>query len=102
MFVPGDGEGVLAMEPGAPGVEGAPGVDEYEGLVLAAEQLLDGVDRALASLDDGTYGACEVCGDAVDDRVLDQDPLATRCSMHRIAGELSPGTSPSSSPRRSL
>jgi RNA polymerase-binding transcription factor DksA len=61
-------------------------VEEYRALLRAAEATLDGVDRALAALDDGTYGACEVCGAAVDGWELERDPLVTRCSSHRVAG----------------
>lgn len=55
-------------------------------LVREAEQLLDDVDRALAALDDGSYGSCEVCGTAVDHRTLEEDPLVTRCAWHGAAG----------------
>ena len=64
-------------------------VPELEGqrmLLQAAERLLDGVDRALTSLDDGTYGTCEVCGDALDEQDLEGDPLLTRCVAHRPPG----------------
>ncbi len=64
-------------------------VPELEGqrmLLQAAERLLDGVDRALTSLDDGTYGTCEVCGDALDDQDLEGAPLLTRCIAHRPRG----------------
>ncbi len=63
-------------------------VPELEGqrmLLHAAERLLDGVDRALTSLDDGTYGTCDVCGDVLDDQDLEGDPLLTRCVAHRPA-----------------
>lgn len=60
-------------------------VEEYRTLLEAAEQQLDDVDRALAALDEGTYGACEVCGVAIDDRDLAADPLVSRCATHREA-----------------
>ncbi len=43
---------------------------------------LAAVDRALARLDDGTYGRCQVCEAPIDDEVLAGDPLAERCSHH--------------------
>lgn len=64
------------------GAGDAVAVDEYRALLHAAEKLLDGVDGALASLDDGSYGACEVCGTPVDDHDLEDDPLARRCTRH--------------------
>ncbi len=47
--------------------------------LASAEAELAGVDRALARLDDGTYGRCDVCGEPVD---TDADPLAVRCPAH--------------------
>ena len=63
-----------------------PEIEEQRMLLQAAERLLDGVDRALARLDDGTYGTCEVCGGALDDGELKEDPLLTRCAAHRSPG----------------
>ena len=63
-----------------------PEIEEQRMLLQAAERLLDGVDRALARLDDGTYGTCEVCGGALDDGDLEGDPLLTRCAAHRSPG----------------
>ncbi len=61
----------------------AAAVDEYRALLRSAEQLLDGVDRALASLDTGSYGTCEACGAPVEDGLLEEEPVATRCAAHR-------------------
>ncbi|MFN8472390.1 MAG: TraR/DksA C4-type zinc finger protein [Anaerolineae bacterium] len=48
--------------------------------------LRDGMDRqlakishALARIDQGTYGLCEVCGKAIDPERLDAFPSATTC-----------------------
>jgi len=89
MSMPGDvpGEHPLPVtldrlaEPGA-----VPEIEEQRMLLHVAERLLDGVDRALARLDDGTYGTCEVCGAALDDHDLEGDPLLTRCVAHRSPG----------------
>lgn len=62
-------------------------VEEYRTLLRAAERLLDDVDRALAALDGGTYGTCEVCGAAIDDRELEGDALASRCASHPQSGD---------------
>lgn len=50
--------------------------------VTVQEQLLENLDRvraALARLDDGTYGVCEVCGEPISDARLEVRPWATRC-----------------------
>ncbi|HTX63956.1 MAG TPA: hypothetical protein VMD28_09970 [Acidimicrobiales bacterium] len=65
------------------GGEAVDRLDEYETLLRAVTQLLDDVDRALATLDQGTYGVCEVCGTTLDDGHLGEDPLVTRCAQHR-------------------
>jgi DnaK suppressor protein len=46
------------------------------------------VDRALERLDDGSYGTCEVCGQAIADDVLDRSPVARLCGAH--AGPAAP------------
>jgi DnaK suppressor protein len=45
-------------------------------------ELLAEVERALAKLDDGTYGSCDVCGDDIGDGRLEARPWATRCLRH--------------------
>jgi RNA polymerase-binding transcription factor DksA len=50
--------------------------------VAAAEAELDAVEHALERLDDGSYGACEVCGTRLDDAQLAGDPTARHCPAH--------------------
>ena len=60
--------------------------EEFDDLVLA-ERLrdeLDGVESALARLDDGDYGRCENCGDEIDDAILAATPQAVRCGAHLL------------------
>lgn len=45
------------------------------------EQLRD-VERALAKLDDGTYGTCEVCGREIAEARLDAMPATRYCIDH--------------------
>jgi RNA polymerase-binding transcription factor DksA len=47
-----------------------------------AQSALDDVDRALARLDAGTYGTCEVCGAALPDEELAARPAARLCAEH--------------------
>jgi len=44
--------------------------------------LLKEVDAALARLDSGTFGICEVCHDAIESERLAADPLARYCLDH--------------------
>jgi DnaK suppressor protein len=44
--------------------------------------LLDEVRRARRRLADGTYGICEVCGEAVPEARLEVRPWAARCVQH--------------------
>lgn len=41
---------------------------------------LDAVEAAMARLDDGTYGICELCGGAIDDQRLGLDATLVRCT----------------------
>jgi DnaK suppressor protein len=50
-----------------------------EGLEEGAQQTLTQIDRALAKLDDGTYGMCERCGKAISEERLRARPSATLC-----------------------
>jgi DnaK suppressor protein len=43
---------------------------------------LAAVERAIRSLDAGTYGHCEVCQGPIDPSVLERDPIALRCGAH--------------------
>ncbi|MDQ3664718.1 MAG: TraR/DksA C4-type zinc finger protein [Actinomycetota bacterium] len=43
---------------------------------------LDETERAIAKLDEGTYGECDVCGEAIGAERLEFRPYATRCIQH--------------------
>jgi len=57
-------------------------LDERVEAVLLREEL-DDVEHALSRLDDGTYGTCQVCGQALDDDRLAQMPQARCCVEHQ-------------------
>ena len=60
-----------------------------EGLEEGAQQTLEQIDRALAKLDDGTFGTCERCGNPIGDERLRARPWATLCiEDQRRAGRL--------------
>ena len=46
---------------------------------------LQDVERALAKLDEGSYGRCDVCGEPIDEERLDAIPWASRCVAHAAA-----------------
>jgi len=50
-----------------------------EGLEEGAQQTLEQIDRALAKLEDGTYGTCERCGRDIGDERLRARPWALLC-----------------------
>jgi DnaK suppressor protein len=53
---------------------------EYElALTQNAKDLLDLAERALARIDDGTYGVCESCGQPIGKARLEAFPRATLC-----------------------
>jgi len=51
-------------------------------LLDTIEKDLADVELALAQLDEGTYGRCDVCGGPVDDAVLARTPTARLCADH--------------------
>ena len=61
-----------------------PGMDTVDLAALdALESQVRDVERALARLDDGTYGTCEVCGDELAAEQLAQAPAARHCPAHQ-------------------
>jgi len=50
-----------------------------EGLEEGAQQTLAQIDRALASIEKGTYGVCERCGGPIGEERLRARPWATLC-----------------------
>jgi RNA polymerase-binding transcription factor DksA len=56
--------------------------ERYESELGRSSAVLDGVDRALERLSDGSYGHCENCGAALLDADLEQDPTRTMCEQH--------------------
>jgi DnaK suppressor protein len=59
-------------------------------------QLTLEIDRALAKLDDGDYGVCDVCGEAISDERLEALPWATLCVTCKAAA--GPATGPATGP----
>jgi len=88
-----DGQRTFDDEIGGPGGVGADTASftfERElgsGLEEGAQQQLDQIERAIARLDDGTYGICERCGKPISEERLLARPAATLCiEDQRLAG----------------
>lgn len=58
--------------------------EQGESRVLAGQlrDQLDDVESALARLEDGTYGSCEVCGQPIGDARLEAMPATRWCIEH--------------------
>lgn len=52
---------------------------DHAAVLARAEAELTEVNEALRRLDDGSYGTCEACGEAITEGQLDADPFARRC-----------------------
>ncbi|NLG20423.1 MAG: hypothetical protein GX555_03180 [Actinomycetales bacterium] len=46
------------------------------------QEILDQVRRALAKLDDGSYGRCDECGEEIGEGRLEVRPWSTHCLQH--------------------
>jgi len=55
---------------------------EQQALAAQLRDQLDDVEHALARLDDGTYGTCEVCGQPIGDARLEVMPATRFCIEH--------------------
>jgi DnaK suppressor protein len=56
--------------------------EHYETELARSSAVLDGVDRALERLSEGTYGTCETCGAPVREADLARDPTRRLCEQH--------------------
>ena len=55
---------------------------EHRALIDRLTSALRDVDHALAKLDDGSFGTCEVCGDEIAEPRLEAMPSARYCINH--------------------
>ena len=56
--------------------------EHYEAELTRSSAVLDGVDRALERLSEGTYGTCETCRAPVLEADLERDPTRRLCEQH--------------------
>ena len=82
---------ISALEPGGGSAfddnfadSGQVAAEQGENKVLASQlrSELDEVERALAKLDDGMYGKCETCGEAIAEARLEAMPATRYCIKH--------------------
>ena len=58
-----------------------------QSLLDQAERRLESVRAALAKVDRGDYGLCEVCGEPIPDERLEHRPATRFCAVHRAEQE---------------
>lgn len=58
---------------------------EILGRIDTSRSRVRSIDEALARMDEGKYGICEVCGDEIDPGRLEIRPLSVRCVEHADA-----------------
>ncbi len=63
-------------------------IHEHNGASAEISRLVAEVDAALARLDSGTFGVCEVCGGSIESERLIADPLARVCLEELPPAEL--------------
>ena len=82
---------ISALEPGGGSAfddnfadSGQVAAEQGENKVLASQlrSELDEVERALAKLDDGSYGKCETCGELISEARLEAMPATRYCIQH--------------------
>lgn len=56
---------------------------ERRGTVAALETQYNNIVRALAKIDAGTYGVCEISGEHIEEARLNANPSARTCIAHR-------------------
>ncbi len=76
------------MDVASPQAEANEAADKQEEMeergeeVSALSERLADVSAALASIEAGTYGACEVCGKDIEEERLEANPAARTCTEH--------------------
>jgi len=57
-------------------------LDDVTAELSTAESGVADVEVALTRIDDGTYGTCEVCSEALPGAVLEAAPASRTCARH--------------------
>ncbi len=56
--------------------------EERSALVTTLQARLDDVEHALARIESGDFGKCEVCGNDIEEARLEANPSAQTCMAH--------------------
>ena len=56
--------------------------DAANDVISGIEARIDGAERAMGRLLEGTYRSCEVCGEEIDEVLLVDNPVRTTCAAH--------------------
>ena len=57
-------------------------LEENKSIITQLEAQLRQVNSALEKIEEGTFGVCEVCGEAIEEARLDANPSAKTCMTH--------------------
>lgn len=57
----------------------AEGFEERSSTLNVLEKRLEEVNKALSSIEEGTYGVCELCGNAIEEDRINVNPAASTC-----------------------
>lgn len=60
--------------------------DRLRSQIAEADELIHGIDAALAAVEDGTYGTCRVCGGQIPEERLDALPGTSLCVACKAGG----------------
>lgn len=56
--------------------------NERTALVATFESRYNGIKLALAKIEAGTFGTCELCGAGIEEKRLAVNPIARTCTLH--------------------
>jgi DnaK suppressor protein len=77
-----EGEGAVVDENFADTAQVSAEQGEQQALAAQLREQLNDVEHALARLDEGTYGTCEVCGGPIGEARLEVMPATRYCIQH--------------------
>lgn len=85
--IPGDWEPTSSLEGNEPDpldqAEAVTQTEENSAILADLEARYAQVGEALARIENGRYGVCETCGEAIEDARLAADPAAMTCKAHK-------------------
>lgn len=86
-----DGDWVVVPDEGdgnhADPIDNADRIEDFEekiAVLKVLESRHTHVKEALAALEDGSYGSCTVCDQAIDPKRLEADPALQTCAEHAV------------------